>query len=153
MHRPVGWKDESLRHGLAARGIRTSGRRINQNPGSRDRNERVEIYGMDVSRWRCPECYRGLRDGRCILHGDIIRNRPPVDILKSKHAREVAIDIRIWKVLKNDPDITIPELSRKLGMSKPILMDFMNRISDEVDGTTHLDDYRRAHPLKSYGIR
>jgi len=151
--RPLGWRKEPYRHSLARRGIKNEKKRHEYHAkGVHDLNQRVKIHGMDVSRWRCPECYRGLKDGGCLLHGKIW-SRPPVDILKDKYAQEVAIDIRIWEILKDNPGITIPRLAKKIGMDEPTLREFLNRISDKVDGTTYLDDYQRAYSLRSKGNR
>lgn len=144
--KPPGWKNESARHSLARRGIKTTGG-YNYRAGGRNPSERVDIHGMNMSRWRCPECYRGLSDGECAFHGRI-HTKPPVDILSDKYAQEVAIDTRIWSVLKDDPNITIPGLAKKLGMPEPILKDFMNRVSEKMFGTTYLEGYREVYPLK-----
>lgn len=147
--KPPGWRNEPQRHALARRGIKTTGG-YNYRAGGRNPSERVDIHGMNMSRWRCPECYRGLSNGECAFHGRI-HTKPPVDILTDKYAQEVAIDIRIWGVLKDDPNITIPGLAKRIGMDEPALRDFLNRISDEVDGSTYLEEYRRAYSLKSRG--
>lgn len=113
--------------------------------GRQNLKERVQIHGMSMSRWRCPECHRGLRDGRCTFHGTV---RDPVDVLESPRAQEIAIDARIWNVLKENPNITIPGLARKIGMDEMSMHAFLGRTSDEADETTYLDDYRRAYSLK-----
>ncbi len=146
--KPEGWKNESYRHSLASHGIKTGKRSEYRAGGIRYPSQRVDIYGMEISRWRCPECYRGLKNDSCIFHG---RVESPLDITKSRYAQEVAIDLRIWNVLGENPHITIPGLAERIGMDEPALRDFLNRISDEVDGSTYLEEYRRAHSLKSRG--
>lgn len=147
--RPLGWRKEPYRHSLARHGVKTRRRRDKYRvKGVQDPNQRVKIHGMKMSRWRCPECYRGLRDGVCMMHG---RVGSQVDIINNPRAQETAFDIRIWQVLKDNPGITIPHLAKKIGMDEPTLKEFLNRISDKVDGNTYLDDYRRAYPLRSRG--
>ena len=147
-HKPRGWRNESTRHSLARHGIKTGRRHEYRVKGIRDLTERVNIHGMEMSRWRCPECCRGLKDGVCTIHG---RVGSRVDIINSPRAQEIAFDIRIWQVLKDNPDITIPRLAKKIGMDEPTLREFLNKISDKVDGTTYLDDYQHAYPLRSRG--
>ena len=144
--KPEGWRNEPARHSLSAHGIKT--RNTHHIRGTYDPNQRVNIHGMEMSRWRCPNCYRGLKDGVCIMHG---RVRSQVDILNSPRAQETAFDIRIWQILKDNPDITIPRLAKKIGMDELTLRELLNKISDRSDGTTYLDDYRRAYSLRSRG--
>ena len=79
--KPVGWRNQSARHALAARGVRMrtvgglkKGGSISQQPKFNGVQDRVMIKGVSKSRWRCPECLRALvTDGgghyQCRIHG------------------------------------------------------------------------------------
>lgn len=53
----------------------------------------VFIDGYRVGLWRCPHCFRGLKENVfCMVHGEII-NR--INVLESEEARLTAIEIRV----------------------------------------------------------
>ena len=70
-----------------------------------DNRERADIKGMNCSRWRCCECYRGLGHdigddkelphNYCTIHGKV----EPIDILVDERAQVAAAEIRLWAIL------------------------------------------------------
>lgn len=63
-------------------------------------NERVNVHGMDVSRWRCPECHRGLTWSACNLHGPLLPSQI-LDIKEDREAQITACRIRLRKILSS----------------------------------------------------
>ena len=138
---PVGWRGEPQRHSLAAHGIRTTDR-------SRVKSSvRVDIHGMNVSRWRCPECYRGLKDGTtCPVHGRTFRGEA-VDILKDPRAQDYAIYYRAKRELSENPNLSIGQLAKGIGINELIFREHMEHI-DLYDDRTYRESY-----LKDFGFR
>jgi len=82
-----GWRRESARHSLAARGIkmphksaRKSGARkssiYQEQPPFNWKQDRIMVKGVSKRRWRCPECLRALSEDEshnfhCRLHGPV----------------------------------------------------------------------------------
>lgn len=193
--KPQGWKNESARHSLASRGVKTSGfqsrtrilpiyrfrdvkyyrddrlrefRNVD-NPhdvipfdcyegrvlqmktsGRQDITERVNIHGMDVSRWRCPRCHRGLRGGdTCSIHGRIPGGEG-VDIIKSPRAQDYAIYYRVTNELSKQRSLSVKQLAKRIGIDELILIEHLDKI-DPYDGRTYRESYMEDFDLKSSG--
>lgn len=96
-------------------------------------NEKVLIHGMSKSRYRCPECNRGLLQGyHCAVHGAIT----PLDITKaSEGEKRAAIILGILEYVSNHEGekITAKKIHEDTGLDENYFKKIMMEKTEDTD--------------------
>lgn len=96
-------------------------------------NERVLIYGMSKSRWRCPECKRGLLEGyHCAVHGEVT----PLDVSKANEEdKKGAIILGILEYGSNHEGekITAKKIHEDTGLDEDYFKKIMAEKNEDTD--------------------
>lgn len=110
---------------------------------SKDR-EYVEYHGMQVGRWRCPECHRGVDAvGFCEIHGTmyIEGEQTPLDVLKDAPAWDTALSIRLHQYLQEHKGATNCDVIEHVGIDAKALCDHLDRLYYADDDITYRKEY------------
>lgn len=96
-------------------------------------NERVLVHGMPKSRYRCPECKRGLLEGyHCAVHGEVT----PLDISKAnkKDKKEVVIiGILAYASDHEGKKITSKKIHEDTGLNEDYFKKIMMEKNEDVE--------------------
>lgn len=99
--------------------------------GKKDNREKIDVFGVEKSRWRCPECNRAFIYGHCVVHGEL----EPVDLKELSRQKKLdAIMYSVYAILEDieDSHITKEKLHNKIGLDKEIYQELIESNLDEV---------------------
>lgn len=96
-------------------------------------NERVLIHGMSKSRYRCPECKRGLLQGyHCAVHGEVT----PLDVSKANEddkKKTVIIGILSYVSDHEGEKITAKKIHEDTGLNEDYFKKIMAEKNEDTD--------------------
>jgi len=117
--------------------------------------EKIRLYGVLKTKWRCPECLRGLltgnqsEGGMCSVHGYIEK---PLDLSTApEHVKMNAIDLAFLKFFEQSTrkTYTIDDLHRMMGINKEYARKYLSfTYVDTETGENAKNYYERVFSIK-----
>ena len=119
--------------------------------------EKIGLYGVLKTKWRCPECLRALltgnqhEGGMCIIHGYIEK---PLDLVTApEYVKFLAIDLAFTKFFEQPTrkKYTLDDLHNMMGIDKGFARKYLNSPhidSDPEKRETAKDYYERLYSIK-----
>ena len=118
--------------------------------------EKIRLYGVLKTKWRCPECLRGLltgnqsEGGMCSVHGYIEK---PLDLSTApEYVKTIAIDLAFCNFFQMHPSrktYTLDDLHRMMGINKEYARKYLSLPHvDTETGETAKSYYERVFSKK-----